>query len=465
MISYVENKITNEIITVDKLKPYKKIRGTGIVQLINSKTGDIEVEAKSENIITNAKAIITYFNEFVSGIGNTNINRNNIIDKIDSDPFDKIYVVELSNTGIEPVNEDIDVVHVPLTHSVICYAERMTPFSGADTSRGTINEKESKFYKEGNDFVAHFVFDFPTHVGNGSFDCIYWADDNYSKPKNLDKIRYNTNKTYENISALITMEDCRNYNVLVAVCTDINGSNGKYKYKLTTIYIFDKDMNFIYKRDMEKYITSLGMSSTIVFNMRSDGQIALIDTDKCKIHLYNYETDSIVKTLNVPSIKLSECMIYEGNYLYTSDYNRNDNDLYTKYKVTEDGSIEKIWDTIDRAISSWSLKVQNGKVMGKYDKYTNYVWIDVSENVKYSSVHLSIFATDYKSCQITRNGKMAISITYEIASDNSLILIVVRKIIGFMGAITKLPSKLTKMETNTMKIQYDIRFENLINKF
>ncbi|WDC83356.1 hypothetical protein PL321_11365 [Caloramator sp. mosi_1] len=265
------------------MKPYTEIRGISKVQIFNSKTGEIEVESVSENVVTYAQSIILYYNFFISYICGIGITQNNFIPKIDADPFKNIYIAQLTNQGVEPVQEDPFQIRVPITHRVRGYADRYLPYSGGDTSRGTINVAETKFYKEGNDFIVHFVFDFPTHAGNGDFDCIYWANDSYSRAYELDTKTFNTGKQFNNFADVIPMEDSRNDNILIAVCTDKETvADNKIKYKLSRIYVFDKDMNFLFYRDMEQYINSLPMNSTIVFNMRSDGKIALIDNTNQK---------------------------------------------------------------------------------------------------------------------------------------------------------------------------------------
>jgi hypothetical protein len=468
MLSYVKDRIINEEIFIDKMKPYTPIKGVGKVQIFNASTGELEVEAVSENVVTYAQSLIVFYNQFISYIGGKKNYENNFISDIDVDPFKNIYFAELLNEGIDPISEDPYSVRVPLTHNVRGYAERYAPYSGSDTSRGTINEAETSFYKDGTDFVAHFVFDFPTHAGNGDFNSIYWAQDDYSKAFTLDTINYDTGKVFDSVSTIIPMEDGNNNNILLAVCTTSETIDYiKFKYKLSSVYVFDKDMNFLFLRNMEPYITSIPLNNTIVFNMRSDGKIALIDTINYKIHLYDYELDSIVESIDVPGVVLSKCMLYEGNYLYTSDTSIDNSlkGLYKKFLITTGESPEIVWTDENYNADTWSFKIQDGKIMGRLDDYANQIWLDVSEDVKTATTHISISTDYYKTYQNVRNNKMNINSTSITGDEGQLILQVTRKIIGFMGAFTKLPSRLTKTEVNTMKLQYDFRFEDPMNKF
>jgi hypothetical protein len=201
--------------------------------------------------------------------------------------------------------------------------------------------------------------------------------------------------------------------------------------------------------------------------MRSDGKIALIDTINYKIHLYDYELDSIVESIDVPGVVLSKCMLYEGNYLYTSDTSIDNSlkGLYKKFLITTGESPEIVWTDENYNADTWSFKIQDGKIMGRLDDYANQIWLDVSEDVKTATTHISISTDYYKTYQNVRNNKMNINSTSITGDEGQLILQVTRKIIGFMGAFTKLPSRLTKTEVNTMKLQYDFRFEDPMNKF
>lgn len=59
---------------------------------------------------------------------------------------------------------------------LIGYTDKGSSYSGSDILKGTINTAETKLGTEG-DGVLHFVFDFPTHVANGSFQSIWWIGD------------------------------------------------------------------------------------------------------------------------------------------------------------------------------------------------------------------------------------------------------------------------------------------------
>lgn len=61
--------------------------------------------------------------------------------------------------------------------NIIGYAERNSPYSGTDTRRGTINRTETTLEINNGKIRVNFVFDFPTHASNGSFESIYWGDD------------------------------------------------------------------------------------------------------------------------------------------------------------------------------------------------------------------------------------------------------------------------------------------------
>lgn len=145
-----------------KYKPDNPIaRGIATIQLYE---GDNLVEEyKDENIITDYTKRLAYMDYFYYRLkGDVNGK-----DKNYTAPFNIMSIT--NNTDEETA--DINI----LLGDVIGWANKTGTYAGSSTTQGTRNESETSFYTDDNgNFVAHFVFDFPTHCANGTFNSIYW---------------------------------------------------------------------------------------------------------------------------------------------------------------------------------------------------------------------------------------------------------------------------------------------------
>lgn len=144
-----------EVVDLTKLKP---VRGLVTVELFN-KSGKKIKEIKSENMITTlAKNHLLWDmkEDFFRGCPGT----------LPAEPSYSFNNIILTTSDIAP--QDVDI---PFIGSLIGWSDKST-YSGSDTLRGTLNTVES--YAT-NDKV-HWVFDFPTHAGNGTIRTIMWGN-------------------------------------------------------------------------------------------------------------------------------------------------------------------------------------------------------------------------------------------------------------------------------------------------
>ena len=157
-ISYKKNFITGEEEQSIKMKPDDtRIRGITTIQLFE---GDKLVEEfKDENIITDYPKKLAYMDYFRYKLtGQT---------KTLQVPFN---VLALSDDDRE---ESADIF--TFRGEVIGWANKVGVYSGSSTLQGSRNEAETTFSYDGEGrYVAHFVFDFPTHCANGTFKSLYW---------------------------------------------------------------------------------------------------------------------------------------------------------------------------------------------------------------------------------------------------------------------------------------------------
>jgi hypothetical protein len=165
MSNYVRNFETGETVNLPKYKPEVQVKGNALIELFNERTGKKVLEAETENVINNLIAKEAFISGFDSLIGwNSN-------SPARTSMFQNIVLTNFTGP------EDADAFYVK--GDIIAWAAKMTGYIGDDVKRGTINIAEST-----RDFGEYkFVFDWPTHSGNGTFRSIWWAGVNGFLPQ------------------------------------------------------------------------------------------------------------------------------------------------------------------------------------------------------------------------------------------------------------------------------------------
>ncbi|TCT14568.1 hypothetical protein EDC18_10549 [Natranaerovirga pectinivora] len=183
VISYNKDLITGEVHKEVKTKEAKGIKGKVLIELFNAKTKEKVKEAYTENIIPDLifkDIFLRYFSGDVLGIGNTNHHNTTTL-------FSHIYLTD--STKPESPNTE------RVVGNIIGYAQRGSTYSGVDPQRGTINLSETSMEIRNNKVRVNYVFDFPTHAANGTFESIFWSDslnglhDHYMGPPVCGKSR------------------------------------------------------------------------------------------------------------------------------------------------------------------------------------------------------------------------------------------------------------------------------------
>lgn len=152
-----------------KHKPDLPIKGRANVYIYNARTGALEVEAHTPNII---------YPEVYQWL------RSYQWDKFCAEAFNKTNSYsgywEMNNIFLtasdKPETERINILNYNATGTgnpgqLIGWANKST-YSGSDTQRGTPNSVETY----ANNSRVHWVFDWPTHAGNGTFQTIIWGN-------------------------------------------------------------------------------------------------------------------------------------------------------------------------------------------------------------------------------------------------------------------------------------------------
>lgn len=144
----------------NEFKPKGKIK----VELFDDLTGRKVEEIETNNFI--AKGTEYYFKILMKNLFTKGLADNLAIDRSPNNMFERIILTNASHPE-QPEEEWY------FKGEVIGWASTTETYSGSDEKRGTINTGES-FVNEIQGQV-HFVFDFPTHAANGTFQSIYFA--------------------------------------------------------------------------------------------------------------------------------------------------------------------------------------------------------------------------------------------------------------------------------------------------
>lgn len=159
--NYVKDNRSGVITEMIKHKPENvTAKGVATMQLINAKTGEIDVEVRSENIVMDHFGKNAYNYAFYT--------RMTDMDGGVPYPFGAIHLT----TWDKP-----EKANTPCFLGVRrAWANRSTQYVGTDKYKGTVNLSESRNYiNQDGKYVMSFVFDWPTHSGNGTFNSILWT--------------------------------------------------------------------------------------------------------------------------------------------------------------------------------------------------------------------------------------------------------------------------------------------------
>jgi hypothetical protein len=160
-----ENFLTGERIELPYTKKAAPVRGFVKLELFDDLTGKKIEEITSENFIS--KYVYQYWDQLMrkSFIYHEGYQQGalNGFSTLLPFPFQTFVLLDY-NKPADPQNERVAL------GKLIGYATRAT-YSGSDTKRGTINLAESFANAE----QLHYVFDFPTHAANGTFQSLAWV--------------------------------------------------------------------------------------------------------------------------------------------------------------------------------------------------------------------------------------------------------------------------------------------------
>lgn len=453
-VSYSKDLINGRSFEVTKNKPIAvPAKGVFTVQLFDSITGKKTYEAKSENRISAVFANASYLNGYFHRI-------------IYNEDTDHLYS---SFGGNGPCNvlalTDGDIPEDPYDYfmwgNVIGYCDLWRSYAGSDTKRGNRNINESTVtdnYIKGNSGVVksttrHWVVDFPTSSGNGTFRSIYLTgygskDGDHSYPRYnwlYDRIWFK--KGDSNNGSIVTRSLTTDDNYFYALKSETD--NIQWWDKRTGEALGEKTLSFTAKSICyDRWTKSF-------WTVNVDGVFKKLDKDFNVVQSFNVNTGvdkvdgtTITSNRRFYDICVTESYILQTFYVYTSSLKKTAIAVYNK-----DGTFVKTI-TIDSKEyrNATIFEIPNNKLMV----------VSSSVYIVFNKADLSIYSNDHSGSNPWQwasgseycRWDFDLNVVCRYASSNY----------GFLGmswvvpagAHTLLPEPVTKTPTNTMKIQYDI---------
>lgn len=432
-ISYSKNLITGNKIERVKKKIITPVKGIATIKIYDGLNGKQIYEAKSENrisaVFANPAYLDTYYYPMLQ-------NKQEYLLK-------NIYSTYPFRTMILTTG---DIPEDPYDYwcwgNVVGYADAWYPYSGSSELMGTINTAESTYTLENGQGTKHFVFDFPTHCANATFQSIYWSSgyDDYTTPQSPRMNRFYYKRTLiEGNSSL------SKYNL----CTD---ETNLYclKANYSEIMVFDKNSG---ERKSDITLSFNG------YGIDYDGAnfwVVLIDGSFKKLDGNFNVVSSYSKSPAVP-----DNLVYDVDYY---DIAVTDVYVYITYK----GCINTSGNSSDYR-SCVAKYNKDGTFVKKEEVYSGTgarVYISAIPNDK-----LFITITDKRTLQLNED----LSIYQSTGLSSSYLMSFTwdddrQAIFGYRdehrdsikeykvipaSTHTLLPEPVTKTPTNTMKIQYD----------
>ena len=428
-----------------KQKPKAPTRGIATVELFDSENGEKIYEAKTENIINNYVSKIAYMDYFYGKI------KGNRANSYYSAPFQNIVLTSYSG------DESADIKYYK--GELIGYADKETAYVGNNILKGTINTAETKLDTEG-DGVLHFVFDFPTHAANGTFQSIWWIGDMTTSPTKKEEITVvcpctRTDAIAGGSSYYVGKVMTRSADKWVCVLGEKSCDSWvsifypKYALILNDDFTFYKYIDISGKLSSSITNTFCGWGASdngvVIINAYSKtNNLAIIDIDTEQVQILSLDTSNIGGQYVNINIR--------GNKVYVSG------SKFCEY-VINGGTLTLVRD---------------------YGKATIYFFTDFNDSVAFLNESKKICYLNnnvVKTTPITINTAAAqrhlkyrpddneIGYTLEqIKQDGTNVTLTIGKysIGAHVGAQTLLAAPVTKTPTNTMKIQYDFQIQKVL---
>ncbi len=470
-----QNFLTGEVLEIVKEKPFKTVRGVHTVELFDAWTGKIVERIESENFISKimeelqrqaalfaflADSLDTsYTSPRYNGPMDSLSKYNTIFDVpwyFGSFPMSNIILTDYDGPE-DPENEII------MRGRVIGWAGKKSTYSGSDTKRGSLNSSES-FVKPGH---IHLVYDWPTHAANGTFQSVYWNYDPF------------LNGIFGVIGKKTVQVTAPNGYVFL--------NNILARFKNGKLYFAAREASsnkiaiLMYDFDVQtKEITNgavyavLNTTSIDVFDIASNGDIYVFTANT----LFCFGTNGMSK--NIPGTSQTtrsfsgypkEFFCIAGQEFYIGA-RTNTGSSYpfqvARYDISNLSSpleVRMISSTTisptDLIYPAHYLPELNMFFMSVYNGYNYFLDRSTLDFSKNTPAPAGSNSYSYFPIVFSQHDKQFLEIRHLTPSngDTTKRTITISPI-GFIGARNLLPSPVTKTNTNTMKLTYDLYIDS-----
>ena len=417
VIDYVKDFVTGKVETLKKIKPVGASVKTCLLELFDLRGNKIK-ESLSHNIVNefqNRQAFSAFFYDLIrqNGVGLTYKN-----------PFTNLILTDYD--GVENANE------LGLRGEIIGWANKSTPYSGADTLRGTINLSESETADIKRTGLIKTVFDFPTHAANGEIKSIWWmyGSDSSYKYHGYPYWAYNNNPPSGDWACDGDYIYSTNGGTILRY--NMNGSVAESSIDFSAI---DTDVRGI---DFDgTYFWLIGNTSKKVYKCNASFQVQA-----------QWVAADVTETVTSITMHNNKIFIATNTKLYRYD-------TVGAFEIAKDAMASYGLSLISRAKANDSYFMMTG-----INNATFFCYLDGNGDL--------VFKNDVSSEQ---SGWQQYCFVRNISYNNSRLLIgrvattfLGHFIIGGIGAHTKLAVPVTKTNANPMKVTYtfDIELENAL---
>jgi hypothetical protein len=497
-IATAHNLITGEFTEMEKVKPSDAgYRALGKIELFKAETGELVREVLSENFVSvtwddyqKAVARMLFFVRDVYNDGGSYkyyFDNSSLLDDNQENytpifgesfpampsPFSSIYLTDYTATE-RPLTERA------IFGNILGYAGREVPYSGASTTQGSFNSAES--FKKLADKQFHFVWDFPTHAGNGTFQSLYWA----SATDNPEAIT-------KEMELIVTLPNGYTFNT-----SDARGvvyKNNKLYLAVKTpnlankaIAVFDVDLSAktITPDPVQPIIDLKGISGStplVGFGFMSDGSVIT--------KAYNQVVQRFAPATGLPIALPNGNMSFEfpGSYdQYTQIYVDGVNDLlYMNFGARYSDTANEIGNNTGQGSYLVCLSLANmsqAKTNIKFLANDYYASAYLIPHLNHNSIHLDPYTVidttgnallaKYKANDLRRiihtspnflggvlfDGQLGEPQFFKVnPTQDSINGLVTLQNVGRIGGRNLLPEPVIKTNEFTMKITYDLFFE------
>jgi len=474
------NFLTGEAIEITKEKPLKNVRGVHTIELFDALTGKLVERVESENFISKVMeelqrqaALFAFLTQRVNTSGSYiqysgplyDLARYDVVFKNLNGEwgtnlnFPMSWLVLTDYDGPEdPENEII------MRGRIIGYADRYSPYSGSDPKRGSLNTVESFVEPQ----HIHLVYDWPTHAANGTFNSVYW---NYDYDKNISLAIMG--KTSRQISAP--------NGYLFVDFIQAKPKNGKLYFmgkeaqtNKAAILVYDLNIQSRTITNGQVYALLNTTSSFNDFEIAPNGDIYLVSGNT----LYCYGQNGSPK--NIPGTSQTS-RSYSGYLLDLFAIVGQDVYMESRTSYSNDLQINRY--NINDLVNPIDVKVIQRESIDVYQKYCAGMQYILDLNMLVITVDGYIYFVDRAMLNLSKDTPVRTkvdnnysSITYDVAKKQFIEIkqtasynngqydytkrdVTIRPL-GFIGARNLLPSPVTKTNTNTMKLTYDLYIDS-----